>query len=292
MMKKGLVYSACAVMLLSGCYSGAGQGAYAGASIGSIIGSAIGGISGGPRGSDMGTLIGMASGAVVGAAVGGQADKAQQQEYEQHRDRATRGNRNSRNQQRDDLYGTDRYNATANRRADNSGFDPTNSGDDRITLDPSPATPAQESAPKAPVSTVKPQTVSVDQLAQLAPHYEVKLNSLIEIRNATFVDASGDGVMVAGETCQVTFEIINHSPQTLYNVLPTVIETTGNKHVHISPSIRVESIAPERGVRYTATVMADKRLKDGQISIKVAVAQNGNELTSQVKEFNILTRRK
>lgn len=279
-MKKVLVYSACAMMLLSGCASNTGQGAYVGAQFGSIIGSAIGGISGGPRGSDMGTLIGMAGGAVVGAAIGNAQDKSQQSEYEQHRQRATQGSRRTRSS-----YGND---------TSDSGFDPTNSGDDRITMEASD-TPAAAEAPVAnrPVATtVQPQTVSVDQLAHIVPEYQIKLNSLIELRNATFVDASGDGIITAGETCQVVFEIMNHSPQTIYNVLPTVIETTGNKHIHISPSIRVESIAPDKGVRYTATVTADSRLKDGLISIKVAVAQDGNNITSQVKEFNIVTRRK
>lgn len=301
-MKKGLVYSACAVLLLSGCESSTGQGAYAGASLGSIIGSAIGGISGGPRGSDMGTLIGMAGGAMVGAAIGSAQDKAQQSEYEQHRQQATQGSRRTRSAYNgDDVYGSDNrdYSTGSTNRVnrDNSGFDPTNSGDDRITLEDTPDTQAPTTAAqpgvKAPyATTVQPQTVSVDKLVQLAPGYNVKLNPLLELRNASFVDASGDGVITAGETCQVVFEIMNHSPQTVYNVLPTVIETTGNKHIHISPSIRVESIAPEKGVRYTATVSADKRLKDGRISIKVAVAQDGNNITSQVKEFDIETRRR
>lgn len=49
---------------------------------------------------------------------------------------------------------------------------------------------------------------------------------------------------------------------------------------------------PNRGVRYTATVVGDRKLKDGEISIKVAVAQDNNEITSQIKEFKITTKRK
>lgn len=301
-MKKILAYSVCTMMLLSGCASNAGQGAYVGAQFGSIIGSAIGGISGGQRGSDMGTLIGMAGGAVVGAAIGNAQDKSQQNEYEQHRQRATQGNRRTTRSSgnADDMYGynnSDRQlysdQRTVSTQQDNSGFDPTNSGDDRITMEDSSA-PTENATPNRHVinTTVPAKTVSVDQLAQVAPGYQIKFNPMIELRNASFVDASGDGIISAGETCQVVFEIMNHSPQTIYNVLPTVIETTGNKHIYISPSIRVESIAPERGVRYTATVTADNRLKDGLISIKVAVAQESNNITSQVKEFNIVTRRK
>ena len=56
-MKKILILSLGAVILLSGCGTYAGEGAFVGASFGSVIGSAVGGISGGFRGSDIGTLV-------------------------------------------------------------------------------------------------------------------------------------------------------------------------------------------------------------------------------------------
>ena len=80
-MKKTLLVSVSALLLLSSCGTYTGMGAYTGGTFGSIIGSAIGGISGGRHGSDVGTLIGMAGGAMVGAAVGAAADKAQQRDY-------------------------------------------------------------------------------------------------------------------------------------------------------------------------------------------------------------------
>lgn len=112
-MKKTLVLSVSALLLLSGCGSYTATGAYTGGSFGSIIGSAIGGIAGGPRGSDIGTLIGMAGGAAVGAAVGAAADNAQQQKYEDYK--ASR-------QQR----------AATPRTQYDYGYDSTNSGDDRL----------------------------------------------------------------------------------------------------------------------------------------------------------------
>ena len=67
---------------------------------------------------------------------------------------------------------------------------------------------------------------------------------------------------------------------------------TGNKHVHVSPPLRVESIAPGRGVRYTATVYADSRVKDGEAVVRVAVVQGNKEITSQVREFRVPLRRR
>ena len=59
-MKKYLIISVGALMMLSSCGTYTGSGAYAGSGLGAILGSAIGGIAGGPRGSDLGTIIGMA----------------------------------------------------------------------------------------------------------------------------------------------------------------------------------------------------------------------------------------
>ena len=84
-MKKIIVLSVGALLLLSSCGTYAGSGAATGGWFGSIIGSAVGGITGGPRGSDIGSLIGMAGGAVVGAAIGQAADNAQQQRLEDYR---------------------------------------------------------------------------------------------------------------------------------------------------------------------------------------------------------------
>ena len=265
-MKKLLVYSLAGIMLLSSC-STTESGASNGAFFGSIIGSAIGGITGGPRGSDIGTLIGMAGGAVVGAAVGQASEKAEQRKYDEYmRRRADR----SRNQSYSstDTYSTDAYSR------DNSGFDPNNGGDDRIVME----------------TEVPSNTVSLDELKNMTG-YNVNINESIQLRHENFTDANGDGAISAGEECKVSFEIMNNSDVEIFNVTPMVIETTGNKHIHISPTVRVESIKPHMGVRYTATILADKRLKDGNAVIRVTVTQGQNDIASMAKEFNITCKR-
>ncbi len=250
-MKKVLVMTVGAMLLLSSCGTYTGTGAYAGGTFGSIIGSAIGGIAGGPRGSDIGTLIGMAGGAAVGAAVGAAADNRQQQQYEDYaRQRSER--RRTVGQQRQSDY---QY-------QDESGFDAINSGDDRLYGfgDNFSSSYADVSAP-----------------------------ANLEIRNARIVDASRDGVLTRGEEARMVFEIYNLSPKTVYRVQPSVREITGNKHVHISENILVESIAPGRGVRYTANIKADSRLKDGEAVIRIGVLQANKEISSQTREFQLRT---
>ena len=110
----------------------------------------------------------------------------------------------------------------------------------------------------------------------------------IEIRNARFVDDNEDGKIQRDEICKIIFEVINRGNQPLTDVVPTVIEANGNRHIFISPSMHIESIAPGKGIRYTAVIKADNRLKEGNARFCVSVIQGG-EAISKVSEFNIPT---
>lgn len=286
-MKKTITITLCAAMALSGCDTYTGQGAATGATFGTILGSAIGGISGGPRGSDIGTIVGMAGGAAVGAAVGSAADKARQDEYRRYMEyRDARYGRGSAYEGRDG--GRSAYVPPTQGQAAGSGFDPTHSGDDRIIMEPEGSGAGHaHAAPGGSRAPIAAPTVTVDELRVAMPGYKVAVNSNIEVRNISFTDADGDGTLSRKEDGKVTFEIMNNSGVTLYDVHPMVVEATGSKHIHVSPPLRVESIAPGRGVRYTATVYADSRAKDGEALIRVAVVQGNKEITSQVREFRV-----
>lgn len=274
-MKNPFIAFVCTCVLLCSCRSAA-EGGYNGAMFGSMLGSAIGGIIGGYGGSDIGQVVGMAGGAAVGAAVGNANEKKAREAYSACRESERCSGAS---------YG-----------GNDSGFDPNHGGDDRISFDETSGSYPSVSGSDMVSTGVVPdeistQSLSVEQLSKLVPGYSVRFNPLVEIRNATFSDADGDGILSAGEECTVAFDIMNNSPEVLYDVRPTVFESTGNKRIHISPSIRVESIAPYKGVRYTAMVVADRKLKKGEAVIKVAVAQGDNEITSSIQEFKIATRR-
>ena len=256
-MKKVVLISACSLLLMSSCGTYTGQGAYVGGSFGSMIGSAIGGIAGGWRGSDVGSLIGMAGGAAVGAAVGAAADRAEQQKYEDYR--------NARAQRR--ASAQRQYDNKDNSGYDDSGFDQTNSGDDRLYG-------FGEDFSKA-------EDMNISTL-------EMRSNPL-EIRHPRLLDTSRDGVLSRGEEARMVFEVFNNSSQPVYHVLPTVAEVTGNKHIRISENVLVESIMPGKGIRYTALIKADDRLKDGDAVIRIGVMHRNKEVPSQSKEFPIQT---
>ena len=144
-MKKQMIFvMMCSLLMLSSCSTYTGQGAYMGASIGGLLGSAFGGYSGGWRGQQAGQLVGMATGAAVGAAVGAAEDKRQAERIEQYsaaraRKAAARRARAARRassaaRSEEGLDGVYENGVVrpAKTSADDSGFDPTNSGDDRV----------------------------------------------------------------------------------------------------------------------------------------------------------------
>lgn len=268
-MKKVILLMLCSSLVMSSCDTYTGSGAYAGGSIGSILGSAIGGLSGGPRGSDMGTIIGMAGGAVVGAVIGSQADKAQaDREAAYQQDRVERRS------------GSDYSNTPV---TDNPEiFDSNNGGDDRLYdfkgKDYTGDYSAQQPTTSLPTATVE----------ELGARFSY--SPTLEIVNARFVDDNEDNCLNRNETCKVIFEIVNRGHEPVYDVVPTVVETIGNKHIFISPSIHVEKISPGSGVRYTAMVKADRKLKDGMARFCVSVIHEGKSI-SKVNEFNIPTKR-
>lgn len=268
-MKKVILLMFCSSLVMGSCDTYTGSGAYAGGSIGSILGSAIGGLSGGPRGSDLGTIIGMAGGAVVGAVIGSQADQAQaDREAAYQQDRVERRS------------GSDYSNTPV---TDNSEiFDSNNGGDDRLYdfkgKDYTGDYSAQQPTTSMPTATVE----------ELGARFSY--SPTLEIVNARFVDDNEDNCLNRNETCKVIFEIVNRGHEPVYDVVPTVVETTGNKHIFISPSIHVEKISPGSGVRYTAMVKADRKLKDGMARFCVSVIHEGKSI-SKINEFNIPTKR-
>lgn len=268
-MKKVILLMLCSSLVMGSCDTYTGSGAYAGGSIGSILGSAIGGLSGGPRGSDMGTIIGMAGGAVVGAVIGSQADQAHaDREAAYQQDRVERRS------------GSDYSNTPVTYNPEI--FDSNNGGDDRLYdfkgKDYTGDYSAQQPTTSMPTATVE----------ELGARFSY--SPTLEIVNARFVDDNEDNCLNRNETCKVIFEIVNRGHAPVYDVVPTVVETTGNKHIFISPSIHVEKISPGSGVRYTAMVKADRKLKDGMARFCVSVIHEGKSI-SKVNEFNIPTKR-
>ena len=97
-----------------------------------------------------------------------------------------------------------------------------------------------------------------------------------------FIDDNRSHVIDAGENSKIIFEIMNEGRNPVYNIVP-LVETVGKvKHLGISPSVMIEEILPGEGIRYTASIHAGEKLKDGEVTFRVAVAdENGIICDSQ-----------
>lgn len=114
--------------------------------------------------------------------------------------------------------------------------------------------------------------------------------SSLHIRNIRFIDADRNQKINSEEESKVIFEVINVGGEPVYNVVPSVTEVSGMKHLNISPSVLVEQILPGDGIKYTATISAGRRLKTGIATIRVAVCNDaGQEYDHQ--EFTLETER-
>lgn len=236
MKNSALTILVCGAMLLSSCGTSTGSGAFSGAMVGGWFGSAIGGILGGPHGHDVGTVLGMATGAAVGAASGAAEEQRQQDRIAAYHQRVAAR----------DYSG--RYSNGTQTVTDDSGYDSTNSGDDRIDF----------------------QSGTTD-----ATPIAATTASTLEMRNIIFTDANGDGTLQRDELGKISFEIKNTSSVVMYDIVPSVVETSGNSHILISPSAHIENIAPGQTLRYTAMVKADNSLKDGAVAFNVSLMYNG-----------------
>ena len=268
---------ATAALLLSSCGGAQGTGMYIGANMGGMLGSAVGGLFGGMNGSNIGTIIGVAGGAAAGGAIAkNKADRAQQRPFDSSYEGV------------DGLYsnfnGSDVALSSDNSLSSNLVNASYSNNDDRIY----PFESAQAARPQDYNTT---QTVTVGQLERKAQPQNERTRDIVELRNPRFQDDNNDNILVRNEMAKVTFEIFNNGTEPLYNVDPIVEETTGNKHVYISPTLSVQRIDPGKGIRYTALVTTDKWLKNGNITLKVYARQGARTITA-IQEFNIPTRKK
>ena len=276
-MKRLVMSVATAALLLSSCGGAQGTGMFVGANMGGMLGSAVGGLFGGMNGSNIGTIIGVAGGAAAGSAIAkNKAERAQQRPFDSSFEGV------------DGLYsnfnGSDVALSSDNSLSSNLVNASYSNNDDRIY----PFGSAQTAQPQDYNTT---QTVTVGQLERKAQPQNERTRDIVELRNPRFQDDNNDNILVRNEMAKVTFEIFNNGTEPLYNVDPIVEETTGNKHVYISPTLSVQRIDPGKGIRYTALVTTDKWLKNGNITLKVYARQGARTITA-IQEFNIPTRKK
>ena len=190
----------------------------------------------------------------------------------------------------DDVYGSPR-------RSDASGYSSDPVYDDRIELTPSTNNPTPTtgagsvsttttgSTPTINISST-PVTTTVPAAVVEVSETSAVITTPIKIENARFINEQNTTHIAKGELVKISFEIRNMSDAAVNNVVPVVKETTGNKHLLISPSTLVERLAAHKAIRYTAYVSAEKTLKTGTAHFVIAVYSDNNQISNTI-EFDV-----
>lgn len=274
MKAKVILLGLCGAMLVSSCGSVGGSAA-TGGYLGGMFGSAIGGLSGGWRGHNIGTVVGMATGAVVGAAVGAAEEQKRERQIQEYHNRVAA--RQS--------YRQSQYQNNYEQQYDDSGYDGSNSGDDRLyDFNPSENSGYTGNSGNAPQSSYHGNSGSGISASAL------EATSALDIRNARFEGSTSRNMLSRKESGKIIFEIKNVSSRRVTDVVPTVIETTGNKRLMISPTVHIESIAPGQTIRYTAMVQATGALKDGFVNFEISTS-HGNIKSLKTLNISVETRK-
>ena len=105
----------------------------------------------------------------------------------------------------------------------------------------------------------------------------------LEVSNIHFLDDNNNQRLDDGERALIVFDISNRGAKTLYNVAPNI--TCSSKRVAVSPAATIASVLPGQGIRYTASVVAVRRLKDAPLRFTVSFGTGKQQVV--VKTFEI-----
>lgn len=112
----------------------------------------------------------------------------------------------------------------------------------------------------------------------------------ITIEEIRFIDTDHNKTINANETCKLIFCIYNHSDQTRYDIAP-IITIEGTKRIYTSPTAIVSSIEPDKGIRYTASIVGARNLKDGIATFHISLPTGFQKKVKTFHTFQIQTAR-
>lgn len=105
----------------------------------------------------------------------------------------------------------------------------------------------------------------------------------LEVDNVRFLDENNNHRLDYNEKACIVFDITNRGSKTLYNVAPNI--SCNSKRVAISAAASVAAIMPGQGIRYKATVVAVRKIKNQPITFTISFG-NGSQ-TVIAKTLNI-----
>ena len=110
----------------------------------------------------------------------------------------------------------------------------------------------------------------------------------LEIENLRFVDPDDHTYIGAGSHTHLVFEIRNYGEEVVFDIAP-VVTVSGTKEILLSPTAIVSELPPGRAVRYTADIVATKKLKNGMADFSIGFSDGQTVYT--MRSFQLATRR-
>lgn len=111
----------------------------------------------------------------------------------------------------------------------------------------------------------------------------------LAIEDILLRDRNGNQCIDAGESCQITFIIINEGDADARYVEP-VIKPKGNaKKIRLSAPVRIDRISPEEEISYTVQAHASEKLKSGEAEFEIYLKEGGENATPK-ERFAVCTR--
>lgn len=105
----------------------------------------------------------------------------------------------------------------------------------------------------------------------------------LEVTNVKFLDANNNRKLDNDEKAFIVFDIYNRSNKTLYNVTPNI--TCNSSRVAISSAASVASVLPGQGIRYKATIVPIKKLKERPLQFTISFGSGKQRVVA--KTFSI-----
>lgn len=142
----------------------------------------------------------------------------------------------------------------------------------------------QQQEAAAARSAARDRSYSQSDVVRLEPQ------PMVEINNTRFVDENKNERINSEETCKLIFDIYNRCDEDLHDLVPVVEFAQANPNMRISPSEHIDILAPDEGIRYTAMIQSNNKVRRGEVKIRITVEMDG-ELVSKTYEVTIPTAR-
>lgn len=105
----------------------------------------------------------------------------------------------------------------------------------------------------------------------------------LEVSNIHFLDDNNNQLLDNNEKAFIVFDIRNTSSKTLYNITPNL--SCNSKRVVISAPATIAALLPGQAIRYKASVVAVRRLKQPHVQFTISFGSGKQEVVAKTFEI-------